>query len=38
MYVFENEKYRIALVVIVDRTEEREEVNRMREVYQVAQW
>ena len=38
MYVFVNEKYRIALVIIVDRTEEREEVNRMREVYQVAQW
>ena len=38
MYVFVNEKYSIALVIIVDRTEEREEVNRMREVYQVAQW
>ena len=37
MYVFENEKYRIALVTIVDKMEEREE-NRMREVYQVTQW
>ena len=37
MYVFENEKYRIALVTIVDKMEEREE-NRMREVYQVTWW
>ena len=37
MYVFENEKYRIALVTIVDKMEEREE-NRIREVYQVTQW
>ena len=37
MYVFENEKYRIALVTIVDKMEEREE-NRMREIYQVTQW